>query len=144
MGEDRGLHPCVCLCSLAIHTKPSSQPFHLATHMDAYGIPKVNFFTWLLIHRKVLTGENLAHRGIIGPHWCILCRSASENVNHLFVSCIFAQSVWVVVLHGLYAPAPLQCTVVELFSTWTSRYPRALGAQSLRNQIWHSIPKFIS
>ena len=81
---------------------------------DAYGIPGVNFFTWLLIHRKVLTGENIAHKGIIGLHWCNLCRSASESVDHLFISCAFAQSVWALILHGLDAPATLQCTVLEL------------------------------
>lgn len=30
--------------------------------LDTYGIPKVNFFTWLLIHRKVLMGKSSSQR----------------------------------------------------------------------------------
>jgi hypothetical protein len=48
---------------------------------DPLGLPKVNFFCWVLMHRKVLTGENLAKRGIIGPHRCSMCCNALEMTD---------------------------------------------------------------
>ena len=43
----------------------------LVWHPDS--IPKVNMFTWLLLHNKLLTAENLRKRGIQGPSRCVLC-----------------------------------------------------------------------
>jgi hypothetical protein len=34
---------------------------------DNNGLPKINFFCWLLSHRKVLTSENIYKHGIVGP-----------------------------------------------------------------------------
>ena len=31
-------------------------------------IPKLNFFTWTLMHQKLLTGENLLKIGFLGPY----------------------------------------------------------------------------
>jgi hypothetical protein len=32
---------------------------------DPIGLPKVNFFFWILMHKKALTGENMITRGIV-------------------------------------------------------------------------------
>jgi hypothetical protein len=39
---------------------------------DSTTLPKVNFFFWTLIHKNILTGENLMKRNIVGPHRCSL------------------------------------------------------------------------
>jgi hypothetical protein len=39
---------------------------------DQMGLPKVNFFFWTLMHKKMMTGENMIKRGIVGPHRCPL------------------------------------------------------------------------
>ena len=36
-------------------------------------LPKIDVFTWTLIHQRLLTGENMERRGIAGPFRCPLC-----------------------------------------------------------------------
>lgn len=67
---------------------------------------QVNFFTWLLMHRKALTSENLNKRGFRSLFRCCLCNSATETFDHLLVDCDFTQAVWNLVHHGLSAPSP--------------------------------------
>jgi hypothetical protein len=55
------------------------------------GLPKVNTFCWTLAHGKILTGENLAKRGIKGPFHCTLCKKSEETSQHLFLECNFAK-----------------------------------------------------
>jgi hypothetical protein len=40
---------------------------------------KLNLFTWLVAENKILTWENLQHRGFIGPSYCILCKKSKET-----------------------------------------------------------------
>jgi hypothetical protein len=47
--------------------RPLSARFWLEV-WDSMAIPKVNFFFWTLMHRKILTGEKLLKRNIAGPH----------------------------------------------------------------------------
>jgi hypothetical protein len=108
---------------------------------DPLGLPKVNFFSWVLMHRKILTGENLAKRGFIGPHRYPMCCQALEMMDHLFIDCPFAQEVWKISLQGLNATAPRQISVVELFSSWKERYPQEIQSNPTWRIIWQAIPK---
>jgi hypothetical protein len=110
---------------------------------DPLGLPKVNFFSWVLMHRKILTGENLAKRGFIGPHRCPMCCNALEMMDHLFVDCPFTQEVWKISLQGLNATAPRQISVVDLFSSWKARYPQEIQSSPTWRRIWQAIPKYI-
>jgi len=84
---------------------------------DPFGLPKINFFCWVLMHRRVLTGDNLAKRGIIGPHRCPLCCSAQKTLDHLFIDCPFTQEIWTQAMHGLNSQTPSQLTVVNVFTS---------------------------
>jgi hypothetical protein len=55
---------------------------------------KIKLFTWLAGREKILTWEALRRRGREGPGICILCKRASEDVNHLLVHCDFTREVW--------------------------------------------------
>ena len=35
-------------------------------------LPKIEMFNWTLMHKRVLTGENLQKRGFVGPFRCPL------------------------------------------------------------------------
>jgi len=48
--------------------------------------PKVNSFCWIVVHDKLLTGENLLKRNIHGPFRCELCRNAQKNLPTYFPS----------------------------------------------------------
>eukprot|EP00253_Pinus_taeda_P029799 PITA_29799 len=57
-------------------------------------IPKIKFFTWLLLKGKVLTAENLSKRGINGPSRCPNCCTTEETMFHLFIDYPFARRCW--------------------------------------------------
>jgi ribonuclease HI/exonuclease III len=109
---------------------------------DSMAIPKVNFFFWTLMHRKILTGENLLKRNIAGPHRCCLCREAMETSDHLFVGCHFANKVWQLTLQGLKVVVPTNISVVDLFTGWKDSYP-SLSPKTLWARIWISVPKYV-
>jgi hypothetical protein len=73
---------------------------------DQSAIPKVNFFFWTLMHNKLLTGDNLEKRNIMGPHRCALCNNNSESAQHLFMDCTFAKEVWGLVLQDFQITIP--------------------------------------
>lgn len=110
---------------------------------DPTALPKINFFAWSLIHNKILTGDNLAKRSFAGPHWCALCRSHAETVQHLFIDCQFANAVWEHTLQELHITSPAHITIPDLFSEWSRRYPRHIQQKSIWNKIWNALPKFV-
>lgn len=109
---------------------------------DNLGLPKVNFFTWPLAHRKILTGENLIKRGIVGPHRCPLCCQAEETIYHLFIECNFAKHTWSLMLATLEVPPPHLQKIPQVFTSWKRRYPSSLNGKQGRKKIWLALPKF--
>lgn len=109
---------------------------------DPLALPTVNFFFWILMHKKVLTGENLLKRKIAGPHRCSLCKEAMETMDHLFVDCSFANKVWALILQGLKAEIPTKISIVDLFLSWKYCYPLS-SLNSLWPRIWIIVPKFV-
>ena len=63
-----------------------------------------------MLEQKILTWENLAKRGILGPSRCALCGNNEETIYHLFVECSFTKDIWVTILKEL-----------KLISTWEGR-----------------------
>jgi hypothetical protein len=57
-------------------------------------LPKINFFTWTLVHKKILTRENLMKRGFHGPFSCPLCQNSQDNIHHLFWNFSFLRVIW--------------------------------------------------
>ena len=56
--------------------------------------PKCRFFAWTLLHKKILTANNLPKR-----HWphdpiCKLCGCEPETPTHLCKDCFFSKQVW--------------------------------------------------
>jgi hypothetical protein len=54
---------------------------------------KVKIMLWLAIENRILTWDNGMKRGWTGPSRCALCKDDSESVQHLFISCHYAQQV---------------------------------------------------
>ena len=84
---------------------------------SSYGLLKITFFSWLLMHQKVLTGENLVKRGFLDPFHCCLCKEDSESSDHLFVDCVFTQSVWKLILKDLQIAPPYGMLVMASYSS---------------------------
>ena len=56
--------------------------------------PKCKFFVWTLLHKKIITANNLMKR-----HWpndpiCKLCGNDPETPMHLCKDCTFTKQVW--------------------------------------------------
>jgi hypothetical protein len=51
------------------------------------------FYGWRL-QIGLLTWDILQKKGWEGPGICILCKLGTEDNNHLFLHCIFTQTVW--------------------------------------------------
>ena len=51
---------------------------------------RVMVFGWLMIQNKLLMIDNLVDRGWLVPNRCVMCKRASESVQHIFNGCYFA------------------------------------------------------
>jgi hypothetical protein len=49
------------------------------------------FFLWLTALNRCYTADRLAKRELDHPERCPLCDQASETLNHIVVSCVFAR-----------------------------------------------------
>jgi len=49
--------------------------------------PKVKFFMWLVLHRRIWTANRRLRHGLQDSDDCNLCSQASETCDHLFVGC---------------------------------------------------------
>jgi len=56
--------------------------------------PKIKLLSWLVLHNRALTWDNLQKRGFVGPSRCMLCENGSETLNHLLNTCPTACSLW--------------------------------------------------
>jgi hypothetical protein len=110
---------------------------------EPLAIPKVNFFFWTLVHNKILTGDNLEKRNIVGPHRCALCNNNAETTQHLFIDCNYAKEVWGLMLQDFQITIPPQNLVAELFASWNRIYPQRIPPKSFWRKIWTAIPKYI-
>jgi hypothetical protein len=55
--------------------------------------PKCRFFAWTLLHKRILTADNLQKRGWPCNPICCLCNSAPETILHLCKDCPFSREV---------------------------------------------------
>ena len=63
---------------------------------------KIKVFTWLVIHDKILSKENLAKKGWMGSIGCVFCGCAVESSKHIFFQCIVTKEVWTFFLQNSY------------------------------------------
>jgi hypothetical protein len=55
--------------------------------------PKVKVFSWMAMHKRILTTDNLASRGMQHNPLCSLCNSSFEDTQHLLIACPFVKEV---------------------------------------------------
>lgn len=60
----------------------------------AWAEPKCRFFAWTLLHRKLLTANNMLRRGWLQDPICRLCKQEPETIGHLFKDCVYTKMVW--------------------------------------------------
>jgi hypothetical protein len=69
---------------------------------------KCQFFIWLVAQNRCWTADRLAKSDLNHPSKCTLCDEEAETINHLLVSCVFARSLWYMMLRkfGMHSLAP--------------------------------------
>ena len=76
-----------------LHTCRHSK-FLVKTDLEPINSPAKSFTVWRLIHRKMPTDDNLIKRSCNMPSMCSLCYKQQESVDHLFLHCNLASSIW--------------------------------------------------
>lgn len=71
--------------------------------------PKVKFFFWLVLYRRLWTAEHCKRHGLQDDDACALCGPEPEIGEHLFLGCIVARELW----FRLLAPVGLDALVPE-------------------------------
>ena len=106
-------------------------------------LPKIDLFTWTLLHGKILTGENLERKGIVGPFRCPLCAAAGETITHMFFQCSYANSVWKDVLDSWGGLRRMLENIHDCFNNWEKLYQGELIEKRGVRSCWLKIPKLI-
>lgn len=52
---------------------------------------KIKNFMWRLLMNILPTRQNLGKKGIIVDLSCPFCQSCTQNINHIFIECVFAK-----------------------------------------------------
>ena len=77
-----------------IQFKGSFARFRRDQIWKAHAENKCKVFTWILIHEKLLTADNLQKRDWPHQDHCALCNGPLETGLHLCLCCPFAKAVW--------------------------------------------------
>jgi hypothetical protein len=80
---------------------------------------KVLGFSWLLLHSRLPTRDNLSRRHIISQEdsqLCVMCGVEAETPMHLFLYCKVALQVWEIVLNWTNLVFSLPQSVVSLLN----------------------------
>ena len=62
--------------------------------------PRVAFFSWIAALGKILTLDNLWHKGVTVVVWCYMCKKSGKSVNYLLLHCPIASKLWL--RYGLF------------------------------------------
>lgn len=71
--------------------------------------PKVKFFGWLALHKRLWTAARRKRHGLQAYDDCALCGQSAETVDHLLLGCVFTRQLW----HALLAPMGLLSLVPQ-------------------------------
>ncbi|CAN1321923.1 Putative ribonuclease H protein At1g65750 [Linum perenne] len=80
--------------------------------------PKVQAFCWMVFHSKIATLDNLQKRGFYLANRFVLCGKDEELINHLFLRCEFAMSIWNRISSAFSIFGPRANSVSNVFFEW--------------------------
>lgn len=88
--------------------------------------PKLQLFAWRTLLDKLPTRAHQGGWDASISHLCPICRTEDETVNHLFVRCSFAKSLWISLPTSIQRPAS-SMSFTHWFWHDTSAQNRRLG-----------------
>lgn len=99
---------------------------------------KISFFTWLVHHNSLLTQDNLERKVRTLVNRCCMCKKELETINHLFLHCSVAHSIWDVFLSGFGVGRPQGDDIKDAFKDRDRTDFTMTG-----NFIWNILPYVI-
>jgi len=64
-------------------------------------VPKDVCTAWRVLIGRLPTYDNLIRRGlVVNSSVCVFCKSAEESAQHIFMTCLVAQRIWVLCKGG--------------------------------------------
>ncbi|MFS7975109.1 putative reverse transcriptase zinc-binding domain-containing protein [Helianthus anomalus] len=108
---------------------------------------KHNYFLWRVIKNKVAAKSCLAKRGILMHDMlCERCGIGIEDVDHVFINCLWARSIWWQVAVWLRIPPPISASSLkEVYKDFmdnigSARWHRIVHLVILATvwRIWHA------
>lgn len=97
---------------------------------------KITLFSWLVLHNRALTWDNLQKRGFIGPSRCMLCENGLETLNHLLNTCPTACSLWDEMAIVFKQSDRDRNSIQNSLSQWRS----STSSNPLVNNAWNLVP----
>jgi hypothetical protein len=80
--------------------------------------PKVKFFFWLALHRRLWIADRWRRHGLQPAATCVLCDQADETTDHLLCSCVFSREVWARLLLPIGLDTLTPCQNSSLIGWW--------------------------
>ena len=106
-------------------------------------LPKIDLFSWTLVHGRILTGDNLERRGFVGPFQFPLCSEHRETIQHLFFECSYASNVWKQMKIPWLEAIQLSSKIQQCFINWEKAYNGDLDHKNGFKEWWLNLPKII-
>lgn len=96
--------------------------------------PSRSFLFWRFLHDKVPTDDKLKKTGMLITSRCGHCGACEETTNHLFLSCPFAQQLWLRVF-GIFLR--LEISLITSISQSMSKQAKDMMFSVIINLIWY-------
>lgn len=74
--------------------------------------PRQSFHAWLVVLNCLPTRDRLLNWGLQVNHLCLLCNTAPESREHLFMDCPYSYDLWTL--------AATKCHLHQLLRDWTA------------------------
>ena len=99
--------------------------------------PKIGVFTWEATWGKVLTLDQLKHRGMAFANRCFLCKDDEETIDHLLIHCKSVKMLWNLFLSIVGTSWVFPHWVLHTLLAW-----KGASVGKKRKKIWIAAPLF--
>ena len=89
---------------------------------DNKTLPKIDLFSWTLVHGRILARENLERRGFVGPFQFPLCYESNKTIQHLFFKCLYASIMWKQMVRPWVDVIQFPRNIQQYFINWEKAY----------------------
>lgn len=101
---------------------------------------RIKAFGWRVLLNRILSKDQLSHRGIISNYYdivCVLCIEVEESTFHLFLGCDFALKVWREVSSYIgMEVCPVNSNIIDSFLLWLELFNKKKLKKGKEGLMW--------